>query len=97
MRKVIKQRLRPQTSDSTIRLGATPTGQGIPLDQRDKIFNLYFTTKEKGNGIGLAVSAKVLQLMGGGIEFDSTTGQGTTFRLKMPAALPVDATFAGVA
>lgn len=72
-------------------------GQGIPLDQRDKIFNLYFTTKEKGNGIGLAVSAKVLQLMGGGIEFDSTTGQGTTFRLKMPAALPVDATFAGVA
>ena len=59
-------------------------GGGIPPEIRDKIFNLYFTTKEKGSGIGLAMSYRVMQLHNGSIEFDSVPGQGTTFRLQFP-------------
>jgi signal transduction histidine kinase len=51
---------------------------------RDKIFNLYFTTKTKGSGIGLAMTYRVLQLHNGALEFESEVGKGTTFRLVLP-------------
>jgi PAS domain S-box-containing protein len=60
------------------------SGQGIPLELQDKIFNLYFTTKEDGSGIGLAMSFRVVQLHSGTIDFVSKPGQGTTFRLRFP-------------
>jgi signal transduction histidine kinase len=59
-------------------------GAGIPLEVRDKIFNLYFTTKTKGSGIGLAMTYRVLQLHNGALEFESEVGRGTTFRLVLP-------------
>ena len=59
-------------------------GPGIPPEIRDKVFNLYFTTKEKGSGIGLAMSYRVMQLHNGSLEFDSVPGGGTTFRLQFP-------------
>ena len=89
--------LRIKAADRFVVLEIADQGSGIPADVREKIFNLYFTTKETGNGIGLAVTAKALQLMGGGIEFDSVAGRGTTFRLLMPAAVAADTLYAGVA
>lgn len=89
--------LRIKSADKFVVLEIADQGSGIPADVREKIFNLYFTTKETGNGIGLAVTAKALQLMGGGIEFDSVTDKGTTFRLLMPAAVAADSLYAGVA
>jgi signal transduction histidine kinase len=59
-------------------------GTGIPPDVRDKIFNLYFTTKTKGSGIGLAMTYRVLQLHNGALEFESEVGRGTTFRMVLP-------------
>ncbi|HEX8810987.1 MAG TPA: ATP-binding protein, partial [Terracidiphilus sp.] len=59
-------------------------GGGIAPEIRDKIFNLYFTTKRAGSGIGLAMSYRVLQLHNGGLEFVTQMGQGTTFRLVLP-------------
>jgi signal transduction histidine kinase len=59
-------------------------GQGIPPEIRDKIFNLYFTTKSGGSGIGLAMSYRVMQLHNGSLTFDSVIGHGTTFRLRLP-------------
>ncbi|HEV2988559.1 MAG TPA: ATP-binding protein [Candidatus Angelobacter sp.] len=59
-------------------------GPGIPADIRDKIFNLYFTTKSGGSGIGLAMAYRVVQLHHGSLEFDSIVGQGTTFYLRFP-------------
>jgi PAS domain S-box-containing protein len=59
-------------------------GPGIPADIRDKIFNLYFTTKTGGSGIGLAMAYRVVQLHNGSLEFDSIVGQGTTFYLRFP-------------
>ncbi len=59
-------------------------GPGIPADIRDKIFNLYFTTKSSGSGIGLAMAYRVVQLHNGSLEFDSVVGQGTSFYLRLP-------------
>jgi signal transduction histidine kinase len=54
---------------------------GIPPESREKVFNLYYTTKENGSGIGLATVFKVVQLHNGEIEIDSEVGKGTTFTL----------------
>jgi signal transduction histidine kinase len=59
-------------------------GGGIPMEIREKIFNLYFTTKSGGSGIGLPMSYRVMQLHGGSMEFDSVEGEGTTFRMHFP-------------
>lgn len=60
------------------------SGPGIPPDLRDKIFNLYFTTKAGGSGIGLPMTYRVVQLHNGTIDFTSEEGKGTTFRLTFP-------------
>ena len=66
------------------------TGPGISLENREKIFQLYFTTKSRGTGIGLAMTYRAVQLQGGNIDFTSQIGKGTTFRLALPlAAAPV--------
>ena len=59
-------------------------GGGIPPEVQDKVFNLYFTTKKSGSGIGLAMSYRVLQLHNGTIDFVTEMGRGTTFRLVLP-------------
>jgi hypothetical protein len=63
----------------------TDQGGGIPENVRDKIFNLYFTTKGTGSGIGLAMTFRVVQLHNGTIDFTSDAGRGTTFWLRLPA------------
>jgi len=59
-------------------------GAGIPENIRDKIFNLYFTTKSGGTGIGLAMAYRVVQLHHGSVEFNSIMEHGTTFYLRFP-------------
>jgi signal transduction histidine kinase len=61
-------------------------GVGIPQDVQHKIFELYFTTKKEGNGIGLAQTYQILQWHYGSVEFESTEGEGTTFRFRIPLA-----------
>lgn len=62
-------------------------GPGIPPEIRDKIFNLYFTTKKGGSGIGLAMTYRVMQLHNGAVQVDSREGEGSTFILRLPAIL----------
>ncbi|HXZ80986.1 MAG TPA: ATP-binding protein [Terriglobales bacterium] len=59
-------------------------GKGIPPEIQDRIFNLYFTTKKGGSGIGLAMAYRVMQLHNGSIEFKSQEGIGTSFHLRLP-------------
>ena len=63
------------------------TGPGIPEEVRQKVFQLYFTTKSKGSGIGLAMTYRAVQLHNGVISFSSEAGRGTTFRLAFPATV----------
>jgi signal transduction histidine kinase len=69
------------------------TGGGIPAELQDKIFELYFTTKKDGSGIGLAQTYQVLQWHYGAVDFETKPGEGTSFRLRLPLAqsMPVPA------
>jgi PAS domain S-box-containing protein len=62
------------------------TGKGIPLENRQKIFQLFFTTRPGGSGIGLASTFRIVQLLNGSIDFTSEVGRGTTFRIELPLA-----------
>jgi signal transduction histidine kinase len=61
-------------------------GSGIPHELQEKVFELYFTTKKAGSGIGLAQTFQILQWHYGSVDFQSVQGQGTTFRLRLPMA-----------
>jgi signal transduction histidine kinase len=62
------------------------TGVGISPENLARIFDLYFTTKESGSGIGLSLVYRTVQLHDGQIEVQSTPGRGTTFRVVLREA-----------
>jgi PAS domain S-box-containing protein len=62
------------------------TGKGISPENRQKIFQLFFTTRPGGSGIGLASTFRIVQLLNGSIDFTSEVGRGTTFRIELPLA-----------
>jgi len=68
----------------TAMLSIHDQGAGIPADVRDKIFDLYFTTKKDGSGIGLAMTYRIVELHNGSIEVESDATHGTTFILRFP-------------
>ncbi|HEX9120726.1 MAG TPA: ATP-binding protein [Terriglobales bacterium] len=78
--------LAARREDDAIEIEVRDQGPGIPPEIRDKIFNLYYTTKKSGSGIGLAMSYRVMQLHNGSMEFESEPGQGTVFHLRFPAS-----------
>jgi signal transduction histidine kinase len=61
-------------------------GVGIPPEESDKIFRLYYTTKSGGSGIGLALVYRIVQMHDGRIDVDSTPGKGTTMIVTLPAS-----------
>jgi signal transduction histidine kinase len=63
-------------------------GQGFPLEDQDRIFEPFFTRKEKGTGLGLAIAKKIVEGHGGHITVVSTPGQGATFTLTFPRQQP---------
>jgi signal transduction histidine kinase len=90
--------LQAMPQGGTLRLGARvasrrrvelyveDTGVGIAPENLPRIFDLYFTTKEKGSGIGLSMVFRIVQLHDGEVEVQSTPGRGTKFRLMFPQA-----------
>jgi signal transduction histidine kinase len=62
------------------------TGVGIPPAHLEKIFDLYFTTKDHGTGIGLSMVYRIIQMHDGELEVQSVPGRGTTFRILLPRA-----------
>jgi signal transduction histidine kinase len=69
-----------------VEIDVEDNGVGIPPEHLSKIFDLYFTTKEKGSGIGLSMVYRIVQLHDGEVEVQSTPGRGTRFRLIFPQA-----------
>jgi signal transduction histidine kinase len=65
-------------------------GEGIPEEIRPRIFDLYFTTKREGSGIGLAMTYRILQLHHGQLDVESKVGEGSTFTLSVPASVLSD-------
>jgi signal transduction histidine kinase len=60
------------------------TGKGIEPGDLPRLFDLYFTTKAEGTGVGLAVAQQVVTAHGGTIEVDSTPGRGTRMTIRLP-------------
>ncbi len=76
--------LRVYQKDNAVFFEVKDTGSGIPSNQLEKIFNLYFTTKSDGNGIGLAVTQQIVSQHGGTIEVQSRLGRGSAFTIRIP-------------
>ena len=69
------------------RVTVEDTGCGIPADRLPRIFEDYVTTKKRGLGLGLAISKKIVEQLGGTIAVTSEVGRGTTFAVEFPAAV----------
>jgi signal transduction histidine kinase len=67
-----------------IELVVQDEGEGIPAENLDQIFQLYFTTKERGNGLGLSLAMRAIDLHQGTLDVDSTPGEGTAIRIRLP-------------
>jgi hypothetical protein len=83
-------RFQSSVNGQSAEIRISDTGCGIPAGNRAKIFGLYFTTKEKGSGIGLAMTFRIVQLHDGTIDFTSEPGKGTTFVICLPMAVSSD-------
>ncbi len=68
-------------------IAVSDTGVGIPPEALPRIFDLYYTSKDGGSGIGLSMVYRAIHLHDGSVEVESTPGHGTTFRLVLPAAM----------
>jgi two-component system sporulation sensor kinase A len=71
-----------------VEIGVRDTGRGLALEDQAKIFEPFFTRKEKGTGLGLAIAKKIVEGHGGRIGVTSTLGEGTTFTLALPRQRP---------
>ncbi|MFN3486297.1 MAG: sensor histidine kinase, partial [Planctomycetota bacterium] len=73
--------VRTESNGQHVRLQVRDNGPGIPVEHRDKIFSLYFSTKPGGTGLGLPMVKKIVEEHGGLVEVDSRPGEGATFTL----------------
>jgi two-component system sensor histidine kinase HydH len=69
-----------------IEIRIADTGRGIATENLKKVFSLFFTTKSRGLGIGLALAQRAVERYGGAIRVDSTPGSGTAFTIELPSA-----------
>jgi signal transduction histidine kinase len=73
-----------RTSRDHVEVVISDTGSGIPPDQMEKIFNYYYTTKEKGVGLGLPIAHRIIEAHGGQLKVESKVGVGTKVTVTLP-------------
>lgn len=76
--------LRASALDGNIRIDVQDTGEGVSPDIADRMFDLFFHTKENGTGVGLAIVKRVIEGHGGRVDVDSAPNQGATFSILLP-------------
>jgi signal transduction histidine kinase len=85
------------TPNRRIRVGVEDTGAGIAPENLAKVFELYYTTKERGTGVGLSMVYRTVQIHNGEIDVESTVGVGTTFIVVLPSASAAGGGYGGIA
>ena len=75
-----------QAQQDWVEIAVVDEGIGIPMDALDRIFDPFFTTKRGGSGLGLATVHRIVEQHGGSIRVESTSGIGTTVRVRLPRA-----------
>jgi two-component system sensor histidine kinase HydH len=68
-----------------VQVSISDTGGGIKKEDQDKVFEPFYTTKDKGTGLGLAICSRIIENHDGYIDFKSREGEGTVFLIKLPA------------
>ena len=82
---VITVRTRYLAESHEAQLTVSDNGQGIPPERQEEVFEAFWSTKgQRGTGLGLAVTRKIVQEHGGRIELDSEPGRGSTFTMMLP-------------
>lgn len=84
--------VRLRSRGGKVQMDVEDSGCGIPPEDRSRIFEAFFSTKDDGTGLGLAVVKRTIEDLGGHISFDSTPGCGTTFHITLPNAAHHEAT-----
>ena len=69
-----------------VEVRVTDTGSGIPSERLNAIFDDFVTTKKRGLGLGLAITKRIVEQLGGTISVASEVGKGTTFTMRFPVA-----------
>lgn len=80
----IEVRLAPFPDGEGVILSVADDGAGVPADQLEKIWEPFYTTKEKGTGLGLAVCRQIVESHGGTITVESAPGEGARFLVLLP-------------
>jgi signal transduction histidine kinase len=78
--------IRTWNGDGHVNISISDTGEGIPKDKMDRIFEPFYTTKPvgKGTGLGLSITYDIIKNHNGTLSVNSETGKGTTFNIKIP-------------
>jgi len=77
-----------ERSADRVGIRVSDTGPGVPMDEREKVFNLFHSTKSAGTGMGLPIARRIVEAHGGRIEVDDAPGGGASFTIRLRAANP---------
>lgn len=73
-----------ESTDKWIYIYVKDNGKGIADEIKDKLFTPNFTTKSTGMGLGLSITQNIIMMFGGGITFETSVNEGTTFKVALP-------------
>jgi signal transduction histidine kinase len=76
--------VRTRLEGDAARIDVIDTGTGIPEDIRDRVWDVYFSLKKEGTGLGLPTARRIVEEHGGTLSFESEVGKGTTFTIRLP-------------
>src|SRR5260370_4358699 len=80
-----------EAGDGQLLISVSDTGVGLPLEQADRIFTAFFTTKDNGTGMGLPISRSIIESHGGRLWATGASGRGATFQFPLPATVAAHA------
>jgi len=80
--------VRTQLEGEMARIDVIDTGEGIPAAVRDRVWEVYYSRKKTGSGLGLPTARRIAEEHGGSLDFETEEGKGTDFILRLPLAGP---------
>jgi signal transduction histidine kinase len=81
-----KLTIKLEAGNAQLLISVSDTGVGLPQEQGEEIFKAFFTTKEKGTGMGLPISRSIIESHGGRLWATGAPGNGATFQFTLPAS-----------